>query len=108
MNLRVGNLAATSGPRALFCFCIDTSSSMRLSNSIDRVKEAVFLFLEKMRNTSTVADTLEVCMLTFADEVKLLCDYGTALDEEIEKCRTIQANGSRTLMGAAVEKALHW
>ena len=104
-RLRMDQIVRNRARRLLLCLCVDASASMSLDGRISAVNREIDAFLQNMERTATTRDAVEVCVVTFGDEVEVRCEFGP-LSEARRANRAIRASGSRSELGAGVLLAL--
>ena len=105
LRLQYDQIAQNKAKRLVLCICVDASASMTLQQRMSTVNREIGTFLQNMYNNATARDAVEVCIIAFGDQIKVMCDFGS-LTEAIRANRDIKATGARTELGAGVLKAL--
>lgn len=105
MRLEYSQIAKNKAIRLVICLCVDASASMMKENRMQTVNREIGAFLQKMYEGATSRDAVEVCVISFGDQTKVMCDFGP-MSEAIRANREIRATGARTELGDGVMTAL--
>lgn len=105
--LQDSEMANNRSIRILLCLCIDCSISMQLSGAIQQINAGVTAFLKKVDANSLARDAAEICLVTFGNEARVLCEFGSAEDALKQLSATpITARDSETALAAGVQLAV--
>lgn len=84
------------------CLCIDASRSMSYDSGIEKLENGIKKLYEEIQQDESIKYGLELCIITFGENVEVIEPFSLVLDRKIPK---IKASGN-TLLGTAVNKAL--
>ena len=105
--LQDSQMANNRSIRILICLCIDCSISMQISGAIQEISAGVTAFLKKVDENFLARDAAEICLVTFGNEAKVLCEFGSAEAALKQLAATpIAARDSETSLAAGVQLAL--
>ena len=107
MMLHDQELSSNKSKRILICLCVDCSASMLRGGAMQQVNSGIETFFEKTDRSTLARDAADICIVSFGDTARVVCDFGP-LERAMAQVRRdpIRANGSQTVLAAGVELAL--
>ena len=100
--LGADDLDLVTDNRLAVCLCLDTSGSMAHDDAIDQLNKGVEAFMEYIKDHEKTANSVELGIVTFDSEVKVVREF--ALVEDTVFTKLTAQNG--TALAHGVEKAL--
>lgn len=95
-------------PRVAVCLCLDNSPSMGIYTSsgipIDELNQGVSTFYHAIQSDARARYAVEVAVVTFASEAKVVRDFGSILDATPPRLQSCNTGG--TSIGTAMDTCL--
>ena len=107
MMLHDQELSNNKSKRILICLCVDCSASMLRDGAMQQVNSGIEMFFEKTNRSTLARDAADICIVSFGDTARVVCDFGP-LEKAMSQVRRepIRANGAQTVLAAGVNLAL--
>ncbi len=101
-RLKSDDFAKNTATRVPICLIIDSSFSMRVENRMKKINEGVKRFIEDMKNDLYAVSSVELCIVTFGGEAKVVLPFTSVTKAEF---REITPSGN-TPIGEATNLAI--
>ncbi len=107
MMLHDQELSNNKSKRILICLCVDSSASMLRGGAMQQVNSGIETFFEKTDHSTLARDAADICIVSFGDKARVVCDFGP-LEKAMSQVRRepIRADGAQTVLAAGINLAL--
>ena len=96
------NTSRNKSLRIMIAICVDSSQSMQAS--VEQINKGILTFLDRLAANNTARNAAELCVVSFGNEIKDVCEFGSVTDaiQTLKRQGGIKARGSDTRMADGI------